>query len=216
MTMDQQPRTRDPDGKMQAIIDAATELFVEQGYFPTTLADIAERAQVSKGTITLHFGSKANLGRQVVVQHSASMHDHLIACAEDYVDVEDSIRRGVADYVRWCRDNPYKARYLLAVRHREFVDIHRPVHDIAHDRVVELIKRGQQQGLVQPGDPTLLAYMVGAGADRIIRIALEWNARIDLSEVADVLGELAWDTVRAANGRTDVLTVDGETEFGGR
>jgi AcrR family transcriptional regulator len=49
-----------------AILDAAQELFLEQGYVPTTLAQIAERAGVATRTVFVRFGSKVALCRRVI------------------------------------------------------------------------------------------------------------------------------------------------------
>jgi AcrR family transcriptional regulator len=45
----------------QAILDAAYELFAEQGYGHTTLEQIAEAAEVSKGTLFAYFPSKEDI-----------------------------------------------------------------------------------------------------------------------------------------------------------
>src|SRR5580700_3991614 len=45
----------------QAVQTAALELFAERGYRETTISDIAERADVSPRTVTLHFPAKEEL-----------------------------------------------------------------------------------------------------------------------------------------------------------
>jgi len=50
----------------QRIITAATELFVANGYVPTTLEAVAGRAQVGARTVYVRFGSKAALFKRVV------------------------------------------------------------------------------------------------------------------------------------------------------
>lgn len=52
----------------QAIVDTASELFVERGYAATSLADIATAAGVARPTVFAAFGSKAGLLRQVLDQ----------------------------------------------------------------------------------------------------------------------------------------------------
>jgi AcrR family transcriptional regulator len=50
----------------KAILDAAQDLFADQGYVPTTLAQIAERAGVATRTVFVRFGSKSTLFRRVI------------------------------------------------------------------------------------------------------------------------------------------------------
>ncbi|WP_433500750.1 TetR family transcriptional regulator [Sphaerimonospora sp. CA-214678] len=54
-------RTRDPQAKRAAIIEAARATFAELGYEKATIRKIAERAGVSNGLVTLHFSSKEDL-----------------------------------------------------------------------------------------------------------------------------------------------------------
>lgn len=62
-----------------AILDAAQDLFVAQGYVPTTLAQIGERAGVATRTVFVRFGSKVALFRRVV--------DRALAGDDEPVDV---------------------------------------------------------------------------------------------------------------------------------
>ena len=50
----------------QRILAAATELFLADGYLPTTLEAVARRAQVSARTVYVRFGTKAALFKRVV------------------------------------------------------------------------------------------------------------------------------------------------------
>src|SRR4051812_16884118 len=50
----------------QMILGAAADLFAEQGYQQTSLADVAERSGVSRGSIPWHFGDKQGLLAAVV------------------------------------------------------------------------------------------------------------------------------------------------------
>src|ERR1051325_3766138 len=58
-------RERNPDRTRELILDAAETLFAERGYEETSLADVGERAGVSRGTPGYFFGSKAELHRAV-------------------------------------------------------------------------------------------------------------------------------------------------------
>jgi AcrR family transcriptional regulator len=50
----------------ERIIAAATELFLENGYVPTTLEAVAKRAEVAARTVYVRFGTKASLFKRVV------------------------------------------------------------------------------------------------------------------------------------------------------
>jgi len=67
---DTPPRRRgrrgDPEGRRQAILEAAIALFLAQGFEPTTMEQVARRAGVAKGTIYLYFADKEALFRALV------------------------------------------------------------------------------------------------------------------------------------------------------
>jgi AcrR family transcriptional regulator len=45
------------------LIDAASELFAEQGYAGTSILQIAERSGISRGSVAWHFSSMTKLDR---------------------------------------------------------------------------------------------------------------------------------------------------------
>jgi AcrR family transcriptional regulator len=66
---DHTPRwQRRPDTRRAEILDGAVLAFGKKGYQRATLADVAEHAGVSPGTISHYFGSKANLFEQVIAE----------------------------------------------------------------------------------------------------------------------------------------------------
>ena len=57
---------RRPEARPEEILDAALEVFGEQGYARARLEEVAQRAGVSKGTVYLYFDSKETLFREMV------------------------------------------------------------------------------------------------------------------------------------------------------
>ncbi|MFF2363757.1 ScbR family autoregulator-binding transcription factor [Streptomyces sp. NPDC058122] len=50
----------------RAVVEAAAAVFAERGYAAATIAEILERADVTKGALYFHFGSKEALARGVI------------------------------------------------------------------------------------------------------------------------------------------------------
>jgi len=87
----------------ERLIEAATELFSRKGYQNTSIDDIADAAEISRGSIFWHFDSKAGLLLAVV--------DCAFARWLDYwqeVQREDELRPALASMMRvfraWGRD----------------------------------------------------------------------------------------------------------------
>ena len=56
--------------KKNSLMNAAFELFTERGFSNTSIADIAEKAKVAKGTFYLYFKDKYDL-RAMITMHKA-------------------------------------------------------------------------------------------------------------------------------------------------
>lgn len=52
------------------ILEAATKVFAEKGYDRTRMADIAEQAGITKGTIYLYFTNKEDVFRAITVEEA--------------------------------------------------------------------------------------------------------------------------------------------------
>ena len=61
------------DERGNRVLDAAGELLVTHGYRKVTIADVAERAGVGKGTVYLHWASKLELFGAVLVREGVAV-----------------------------------------------------------------------------------------------------------------------------------------------
>ena len=81
-------RRRNSAQTSDAIIAAATKLFLEQGYSKTNLEQVAKAAGVTKPTVYSHFGSKQALLKQVTA-HNA---DRRVAEMSSELQPTDDVR----------------------------------------------------------------------------------------------------------------------------
>ncbi|SNS01787.1 transcriptional regulator, TetR family [Streptosporangium subroseum] len=78
-------RRASADRTRRAILEAATALFIEQGYVATTMAAIAQRAGVNADTVYTTVGAKPALFR-LLIETTLSGEDHAVpATNRDYV-----------------------------------------------------------------------------------------------------------------------------------
>ena len=68
MVSQKKNRTPDESGSRTAILDAATEAFMESGFSGARVEDIATRARANKAMIYYHFSSKLGLYRAVLMR----------------------------------------------------------------------------------------------------------------------------------------------------
>lgn len=113
------PKMTGKAATQERILVAATELFVSGGYERTTMADIAERAGVSRATVFWHFSEKASLFRESFSRLLAPFRESL---EQDFDDVaprkrlEEQLamserfardhRKDIEAFVRWAVESP--------------------------------------------------------------------------------------------------------------
>lgn len=64
----------------EKLLEAARELFYDQGYAATTLAQISAKSGVNNGLITYYFGSKSNLASEIYNLFLKSVRDEISLC----------------------------------------------------------------------------------------------------------------------------------------
>jgi AcrR family transcriptional regulator len=145
--------TRTRSGGRDALLDAAVAVIAEQGWGAVTVRAVAERAEVSPGTVTYHFASADEL-LVAALEHGASHTSRMLERlaldlqATDW-DAEAWTRAFVAALtgdLATHRENHLACfeLQLLAARRPELLDSARRIH-IAYTRVSRIVL--QQQGM---------------------------------------------------------------------
>ena len=80
-------RVRDKDGKQRALLEAATEVFAEQGFDAAVTKEIARRAGCSESMLFHYFGDKQGIFEQVVSRQ----------IAEGVTEAEDKVMESLPD-----------------------------------------------------------------------------------------------------------------------
>ncbi len=68
-------RTQPPEVRREQLLDAAAAVIVEKGFTSMTVADVAERAGVAKGTVYLYFDTKEHLVTGLQARYASALVD---------------------------------------------------------------------------------------------------------------------------------------------
>jgi TetR/AcrR family transcriptional regulator len=105
-------RERERQQRREDILSAAEELFSEKGFKATTMQEISEKVELSKGTIYLYFKSKEELYLSVCVKGVAEFGDDLETAASGAKDLEGMIKTVYLTYIRHSLKQPTIFRVL--------------------------------------------------------------------------------------------------------
>jgi AcrR family transcriptional regulator len=97
----------------QRISEAAIRLFVEKGTTQLTVSELAQAANVARGTLYRNIGSVSELFDRVVAEFSAGLHQRVSA---SFVGIDDPAARlatGLRLWVRYAYENPTIGRFAV-------------------------------------------------------------------------------------------------------
>jgi TetR/AcrR family transcriptional repressor of mexJK operon len=154
--------------RRQAMIQAATEVFLQHGYLGATTDEVAARASVSKQTLYRQFADKQHLFAEIILDTTVQLVDGLSdAVASTLQDAQD-VRKALRDLADgWLRGllqpDVLRLRRLVIAEADRFPEVGRAWFDRGFDRTLvilgEAMRRLADRGLLHNlSDPTLAAY----------------------------------------------------------
>jgi len=157
-------RSKNPEGTVNLIMDAAFRLFMEKGYEHTSVQDIIDNlGGLSKGAIYHHFKSKEEI-LVAVVERMTAESNRVLADIRDRSDLngreklktifKSSVKRPVQDEIFTVapdfRNNPR----LLFLIFRDTVD------EVAPNYILPIIEQGLSDGSIQTEYPRQLSELI--------------------------------------------------------
>lgn len=155
--------------RMARILDAATELFLKDGYGATSIDAILEVSGGSKATLYTYFPTKDDLFRAVI--------DHVLAGTEQpRLDTHGDVKTTLTEFavrrlgVVFSEQHQALLRLIIAERER-FPDLARMYYERGPLRsrrvLVEYLGRLERQGMLDPGSAEEAAeFLIGTLAHR--------------------------------------------------
>ena len=109
-------KSRQKESTRQEILDAARDLFVNEGYENVSMRKIAEKIEYAPGTIYLYFKDKTEILDTLCEQTFQKLWARMDAIRNDTGNPVDALRRGLRTYIQFGLDNPnhYIVTFVLA------------------------------------------------------------------------------------------------------
>jgi len=171
--------------RRQQLLAYATQRFAEQGYHPTSVAEIVSGLRVGKGVFYWYFESKEQLMLEVLRE----AHRSLRRAQQDAIGEEpDPVRRielGIRASMAWFDENRSLVNlFQFAASEERFAPAMRRGQEVAVADTVRHVKEAIVEGRVRDGDPDLLSHAILGVTGQLARTFIhERNASVD--EVAD-------------------------------
>lgn len=195
-------RIKTPD-KHQRILDAATRVFAQRGFFQSKVSEIAREAGVADGTIYLYFKNKDDL---LISIFEVKMQEVISRFREAIVDVDDA-RSRLKCLIRMHLAEFQAHPDLAAVFQVELRQSSRFMREYKKgelkqylDLIGEIVEQGQREGLFRPDIPMgLTKRLIFGTLDEVVSTWLLSGKRYDLESFAEPMVELFMRGIRQEN-----------------
>jgi AcrR family transcriptional regulator len=171
-------RAREKAQRRREILDAARQEFFERGFHRPTVDDVAARAEVSKGTIYLYFGSKEEILAHLLLEGLNELLQEMKATEDPAVSAppEAALRALAAAYLDFCQSNPSYFRLIMAFDRGRFEEQIPPkLHKQILSRSLQglnllarTIEAGKESGVFCVDDPWRAAGSVWAALNGVL------------------------------------------------
>ena len=196
-------RRRDRDAKREAVLRAAVQLFLEQGYHRATLNEVAERLNITKPAIYNYFHGKDDILFECWVMGQ----DAVFGCVAG-IDANGGtglakLRELVRGYARLMTTD--YGRSLVRFDIRDLSDRHAAIVRSARRRIDTVFRaylaEGIADGSIVPSDAKLTAFAI-AGSLNWIGHWYQPNGELGPDAIAESFAGRLTDGLAARRGRT--------------
>jgi len=171
--------------RRQQLMDYAAARFAENGYHPTSVAEIVQGLGVGKGVFYWYFDSKEQLFVEILRDAQQSLRR---AQQQAISDEDDPVRRielGLRASMRWSAEHRDVNQLIqFAMTDERFLPAMRKGQEVAVADAMRHISEGVERGLIRDSDPLMLAHAVLGVTTHLARVFI--HQRHDpADEVAD-------------------------------
>jgi AcrR family transcriptional regulator len=179
-----------------ALVEAARDLFAEDGYAATSLDAVVAKAGMTKGALYHHFAGKRELFAAVFAAEQRSLSQVVAAAYARHEDSWEAFEAGCRAFVEACQEPGVQRVFLLDAPAALGWEEIRQIESGSMEMMVLGIERAIEAGRIAPRDSRQLAHLLfGAICETAMVVARAPDQRAALrdavAELAAVLRALA-------------------------
>jgi TetR/AcrR family transcriptional regulator, repressor of fatR-cypB operon len=191
-------------GPRERVLQAALELFVEQGYFNTNVPDISKRSRCSVGSIYHHFLNKEDIASQLYKEGLSQFRTAISEVIEEHHSVEEALEQVIVAFLNFAETNYLLSRYLWLARHNEFLSnkVLQPTvvgFDRLGRKLTQVLKRGIKEKEIPPLKAQVIWTILFGIPISYIRDWLEGYTSDTPTSVAPILSKACWAALHGAH-----------------
>ena len=180
--------------KYHRILEAAVKVFAEQGFFQSTISQIAREAGVADGTIYLYFKGKDDILVQFFSYKTKQVFTSFRKEVEKADNTTDKLRNLIRRHLEEFQRDRNMAVVYQAETHQNYRLAEEQIKEMSKmylDIVSEIVEQGQEEGMIRKDLYVGLVkrFILGA-VDEVINTWIHSGGKYDLVSMADPLVDL--------------------------
>ncbi|MBA3028813.1 MAG: TetR/AcrR family transcriptional regulator [Desulfobacteraceae bacterium] len=180
--------------KKSRILQAAGQVFAQNGFSQSTIAMIAKNAGVADGTIYLYFKNKEELLTRFFENKMRLIFDRFLETVSGANSAEEKLRNLIrTHFVEFQKDKDMAVLYQVETHSnvRLAEDQIREMSKMYMDLISLIVEQGQEQGLIRKDlYLSLVKRMIIGSLDEVINTWIHSEGKYDLVSMADPLVDL--------------------------
>lgn len=143
------------------LMDFAARRFAENGYHPTSVAEIVQGMGVGKGVFYWYFSSKEELLIEILREAQYSLRRRQNQAIADEADPVARIVTGIRASMQWIQENRHLSTlFQFASTEERFAPTLREGQEVAVADVVRHVKEAMAEGRIRDADPVMLSHAI--------------------------------------------------------
>ncbi len=180
--------------KYRRILEAAIKVFAEQGFFQSTIAQIAKEAGVADGTIYLYFKNKDDILVQFYEYKTRQIFERFREEVDRPGTAEDKLRYLIRAHLKEFQKDRNMAIVYQAETHQNRRLGHEQIREMSkmyRDIISRVVERGQEEGAIRKDlYMGLVKRFINGAVDEVINSWIHSGGKYDLASMADPLVDL--------------------------
>jgi AcrR family transcriptional regulator len=206
-------KEREKEQRKNDIVDAAERVFFKKGHENATMDDVAEEAELSKGTLYLYFKNKEELYLAIHLRGNKILHDFFVSAVKNANTGIEKTRAIGNAYVEFFKKHPdyFNAMLYFESREIDFEDQESVAAECLIEGkatleiLIESIIIGTKDGTIRPDiDPIKAALNLWGQTTGVLqtaslkeRMILMKNFNLTAQDVIDYCFDLIYHSLKA-------------------
>lgn len=185
-------KEREKQQRKEEIIQAAEWVFFSKGFEQSTMEDIADKAELSKGTLYIYFKSKEDLHMAVAKRAIILLRDITLKASKGKGSAVEKLQLMASACVEFSRSHPDQMKSIMTLEGFEPGSMSYTSDDVQHliyhestvGTVIQVVEQGVAEKLIRSDIPApLVAHTLWMAVLSVIRFV---TMQEDLVELLDL------------------------------